>query len=144
MRLCLAALVLALAGCIDALDPEVGPPSTARCLDDDSDPGTAVSFTRDIQPIFDDRCKFCHYPTGGAPIGLDFTGLDLSSYRTVLAGATTSVVVVAGKPCASIIVQKVSQGPPFGSRMPLNGPPFLTDGQIQLIHDWVAEGALAN
>jgi hypothetical protein len=142
--LALAAAAAVAGGCIDALDPKTGPAIAARCVDDDSDPGASVSFAKDIQPIFDMRCKFCHYPTGGAPIGLETTGLDLSSHAAVLAGAAAGPVVVAGQPCASILYEKVSPGPPFGSRMPLNGPPFLTDAQLQLIHDWIAEGGLAN
>ncbi len=133
------------AGCIDALDPKTGPAIAVRCDDADSDPGKAVSFAKDVQPIFDARCKFCHYPTGAAPIGLETTGLDLSSQGSILAGAAGGVaVVVPGQPCSSILYGKVSPGPPFGSRMPLNGPPFLSDQQLQLIHDWIAEGALAN
>lgn len=141
LHLCLSVL---LAGCIDALDPDTGPAVASLCLDEDSDPGTAVSYASDVQPIFNARCQSCHFPTGIAPIGLEVTGLDLSSHATVLAGATAGVVVEAAQPCASILYEKVSPGPPFGGRMPLNGPPFLTDGQIQLIHDWIAEGALAN
>ena len=137
-------LWLGLGGCIDALDPDTGPAVAAACVDADSDTGQAVSYGQNIQPIFNDRCRFCHFPDGVAPIGLQVTGLNLSSYRTVLAGATAGPVIQASRPCSSILFLKVSPGPPFGGRMPLNGPPFLTDGQIQLIHDWIAEGALAN
>jgi hypothetical protein len=38
-------------------------------------------------------------------------------------------------------VQKISAAPPFGARMPLDGPPFLSASQIQVISDWIAEGA---
>jgi mono/diheme cytochrome c family protein len=136
-------LLAVLAAC-DSLEPRVGPAALARCLDDDSDPDTQVSYQADIQPIFSERCKTCHTPGGAAPIGLQFTGLDLSSHQTVLAGAIAGPVVVPGQPCASVLLGKVSPGPPFGSRMPLNGPPFLSDRQLQLIHDWIAEGALDN
>jgi mono/diheme cytochrome c family protein len=136
-------LVLALAGCIDALEPDTGAALAGRCVDEDSDTGTSVSFVTDIAPVFAERCAACHFPDGIAPIGLQVTGLDLSSHASVIAGARTGAVVVADKPCASVLFLKVSPGPPFGGRMPLNGPPFLTDGQIQLIHDWIAEGALA-
>jgi hypothetical protein len=50
-------------------------------------------------------------------------------------------IVVPGNPCRSLIVEKVREYPSFGGRMPLNGPPFLTDEEIQLISDWIAEGA---
>jgi hypothetical protein len=141
-----AALVflVACAGCLEDIGPQVGAPVAALCSNDDENTSSTVSFARDIQPIFDARCKACHYPTGFAPIGLQVTGLNLSSYQTVIAGAIAGAVVVPDEPCASVLYLKVTPGPPFGSRMPLNGPPFLTAGDIQLIHDWIAEGAVAN
>jgi hypothetical protein len=35
----------------------------------------------------------------------------------------------------------VGEAPPFGARMPLNGPPFLDERDRQLLADWIAEGA---
>ena len=139
-----AALVMlfACAGCLDDIGPSVGAPIAALCSNQAG--SSTVSFARDLQPIFDARCKFCHYPNGGAPIGLQVTGLNLSTYETVISGAIMGPVVIPDEPCSSILYLKITPGPPFGSRMPLNGPPFLADGEIQLIHDWIAEGALAN
>jgi hypothetical protein len=131
-------------GCIDELDPDTGAAVAPLCGASDSDPGQPTSFASDVAPILAARCKACHFPDGVAPIGLQVTGLDLSTYATVIAGATAGPVVVAGQPCSSVLFLKVSPGPPFGGRMPLNGPPFLTDAQIQVIHDWIAEGALAD
>ena len=134
------------AGCIDAFQPEVGAPLAAECNDADRDPGADVSFTRDVEPIFDAHCAGCHYPDARTPIGVQVGGFDLSSYARLRAGGSVrgEQEVVPGRPCASGLVQKVSQFPPFGARMPLNGPPFLTDAEIQLLHDWIAEGALEN
>ena len=79
--------------------------------------------------------------TGG--FGFAVARLDLTSYAALRAGGATAGgdIVLPGTPCSSILWQKLSEGPPFGARMPLNGPPFLTDDQISLIHDWIAEGA---
>lgn len=136
-------LLAVCAGCLEDIGPNVGAPIAALCANDAAGSST-VSFARDIQPIFDSRCKSCHYPNGVAPIGLQVTGLNLSTYQTVISGAIMGPVVIADEPCSSVLYLKVTPGPPFGSRMPLNGPPFLPDGDIQLIHDWIAEGALAN
>ena len=46
-----------------------------------------------------------------------------------------SNIVVPGRPCESVLLQKVGSAAPFGGRMPLNGPPFLNDDERQLIHD---------
>jgi mono/diheme cytochrome c family protein len=133
--------LLLLAGCLDTLGPSVGAPLSARCVSDDSDPGKDVSFGKDIEPILVTRCTVCHTPAGATPIGLQVGGLDLSSYATLRAGGASGTnIVVPGDPCASVLYLKLSPGPPFGSRMPLGGA--LSDAQLQLVHDWIAEGAL--
>ena len=144
--LALALSLSASGGCLDAFSPEVGAPLAAQCNDADSDPGVTVSFERDVEPLIDDHCASCHYPDGRSPIGFQVGGFDLSSYARLRAGGSVrgEREVVPGRPCASGLVQKVSPFPPFGARMPLNGPPFLTDDEIRLLHDWIAEGALEN
>lgn len=135
--------VVVLGGCLDAIGPDVGAPLAARCVDEDSDPGTDVSFARDIQPLLKMRCTSCHSPGG---LGFEIIGLDLTSFSALRAGGAVggSSIVVPGQPCESIIIEKTGEGPPFGARMPLSGPPFLTDAQRALIHDWIAEGASEN
>jgi hypothetical protein len=143
----LAALLATLAaGCIDALDPDVGPPLREVCLDVDSDPATPVSYRRDIvDGIFaraDIDCIHCHTAAGDAPIGLLVGGLDLGSYAALRQGGAQAGadIVIPGQPCASALYRKVEAGPPFGARMPLDGPPFLSDADVQVIADWIAEG----
>jgi hypothetical protein len=74
------------------------------------------------------------------------TGLDLSSLSSLRAGGRNSGprIVVDLAPCESILFQKVDVAPPFGSRMPLGGPPFLSEDEIRLLHDWIAEGGNDN
>jgi len=131
-------LVVALAGCLDAIAPDVGPAqvSSAQQCDTDSDPATTVPYA-DVQQMFDARCTRCH--GAGEPDG----GLDLTSYDALLAGGTRSVgtIVIAGQPCASVVYQKVTDAPPFGSRMPRGGS-TLAAAEQQLLHDWISEGAI--
>jgi hypothetical protein len=140
-------LALALvAGCTN-LQPDVGPPLRAVCTGVDSDPAHDVSFSADIAPLFTEyHCPKCHTPGGETPIGFVVGGLDLTSYDTLRAGGVRSGlnVIVDGKPCDSVILQKLGEGPPFGSRMPLNGPPYLEAEDLQLISDWIVEGAHDN
>ena len=148
--LVLAAPVL-VAGCldvIDGLDPMVGNPINERCANEDSDPRQDVSFSQQVLPILKGAagpvgCS-CHQPTDPNPIGLEQVGLNLSSYASLRAGGVNSraTIVVPAQPCSSVLWQKISAGPPFGSRMPFSGPPFLEPAQRQLIADWIAEGAL--
>ena len=69
----------------------------------------------------------------------------MTSFTTLRSGGQNSStdIVVDGEPCESFLLLKVTDGVPFGARMPLDGP-GLSPRQIQLIHDWIAEGALDN
>ncbi len=140
-------LALGAGGCIDALEPGVGPPLRAACEDVDSDPATTVSYQRDIVAgIFardDLDCIRCHTAGGESPIGLLVGGLDLGSYDGLRRGGAQSGadVVIPGAPCDSALYRKVVPGPPFGARMPLNGPLYLSPADVQIIVDWIAEGA---
>jgi hypothetical protein len=137
-----AAAALLLCACT-AFDPEVGPQLAARCVDADGDEGAPVTYAADIRPLFMRRCFFCHSPTGSNPIGIEVGGLDLSTYDRLRAGGVISGarIVVPGSPCSSVLLEKLRESPSFGGRMPLNGPPWLEDQDIQLVSDWIAEGA---
>ncbi|NWL78799.1 hypothetical protein DM872_18300 [Pseudomonas taiwanensis] len=90
-----------------------------------------VSFD-DIQPILQARCVMCH--TGdAAPLGLRLTSLD-----ELLKGSSIRRVVVSGDPAGSELVRRLKgQSQP---RMPMTGPPFLSDAEIGLVEDWIAGG----
>jgi hypothetical protein len=135
----------ALAACAQ-LEPDVGPRLAGSCDNRDTDPDVGVSFSRQIRPLFNrfpGGCG-CHLPSPSGPgPGTALGGLDLSSLASLRDGGFGSgpQIVIDGQPCASILYQKVSPAPPFGSRMPLDGPPFLTPEELRLLHDWIAEGA---
>ena len=153
-----AFLTLGALGCYEDIEPDVGLPLAGACDPDDTDPDRDVSYSAEIQPIFDRAADTappgcsCHQPSGPfpggvtEPIGLIEAGLNLSSYDTLMQGGIISAsrIVVPGDPCSSILFQKVTISPPYGSRMPLDGPPYLTPQDIALIHDWIAEGAANN
>ena len=152
MRVMTAVLVLAglsAGACTDYL-PDVGEPFVGACDPADSNPAASVSFERDLRPLFDRPrgmagCS-CHTPTNGSPSGIELGGFNMGSLRSLKQGGRNSGarVVEPGDPCASILYQKISDTPPFGSRMPLDGSPYLAPEEIQLIHDWIAEGANDN
>ncbi len=150
MRGLALALALLAGGCLDAFEPDVGPPLRSSCLNVDSDPGTAVSFRNDIVPrLFQGQgiaCLDCHAPDAPTPLGFEVSGLDLSTYTAMRAGGALSGsdIVVPGRPCDSLLLLKIGESPPVGGRMPLDGPPFVSDVDRQLLHDWIAEGARDN
>lgn len=137
------AALAALAAC--SVVPDVGPRLAGTCDDTDSRPaGKPVSFAGDIQPLIFRGKGGCGCHLDG--IGTRLAGLNLSSLSNLRMGGFNSGarIIVAGEPCSSLMYQKLSDAPPFGSRMPLNGPPFWTTDELQLLHDWIAEGASDN
>jgi mono/diheme cytochrome c family protein len=89
-----------------------------------------------VAPIFATRCAKCHTATGvmgPAPEGYLLTG-----YEQAL-DATDRARIVPGRPDASELVRRIrGQARP---RMPFDGPPYLSDAEIRLITDWIAQGA---
>jgi hypothetical protein len=110
---------------------------------------TSVSFSQDIQPIFDARCTGCHATSGTA----SFLPLTSGSAYDNLVGASSTrtgtppagVLVVAGSSSESVLYQRVSgDGLPGGeSTMPISGA-GLDDAQLALIRTWIDEGAADN
>lgn len=88
----------------------------------------------DVAPIFAARCVVCH-SGDHAP-----RGLRLDSYEHVRHGSERGPVVHAGEPGRSELVRRV-RGESL-PRMPLTGPPFLSEGEIQRLEAWI-EGGLA-
>lgn len=137
-------------GCLTELEPDVGDLRAGTCTSEDSDPAANVSFREQILPLFQRSGSLggctCHQPANRSTSGIEQSGLSLLNYASLMRGGNTSqsMIVVPGDPCASVIVQKVSSAPPFGSRMPPGGPPFMTPEEIGLLRDWIAEGAYDN
>ena len=97
--------------------------------------GEPVTYLH-VAPIFARRCAKCH--TDDGLMGPAPEGFRLTSYQSTLS-AGDRVRVVPGNPSASELVRRVrGQARP---RMPFDGPPYLEQDEIQLIEDWVAQGA---
>jgi len=131
------------------LEPDVGGALTARCDNTDTDPSVDVSWSTDVAPLFlrtTGGCAPCHDPNAAGNIGFTVGGLALTSHEALLRGGARggASIVVSGAPCSSVLYQKLLPGPPFGARMPLDGPPFLTSAELRIVHDWIAEGAGEN
>ena len=102
---------------------------------------TGVDYDSQIQPIFSSRCTSCH-SGGGAPQGLRLDAAN--SYANLVNVASREVPslerVEPGNPDDSYLVQKVEGTAAVGGRMPLGGSP-LSAAQIELIREWISEGA---
>lgn len=108
------------------------------------DPGGGVdpiSFSADVQPVFDSNCIGCHGQNGNGGLDLrvggsygNLVGIDATGY----AGKR----VAAGDSESSVIYLKMTGAPGVGSVMPPAGslPVETTD----IVRQWIAEGALDN
>ena len=99
----------------------------------DTPTGGGTSFQNDVLPILAQRCALAGCHVAGGPLGVD-----LRTYASVLQGGQRGAIVVAGDAAGSEIVNQISTG-----RMPLGGPP-LDAAQVQLITDWINDGAQNN
>lgn len=143
----LGVLAIALAGAsCKEIEPETGA-IRPTCKDADSNPAVSVSFARDLRPRMNNQvpgtrgCIGCHAASGGTMEGFLATGLDLSKLQLLRKGSSDdATILVPGKPCESRIVKKLQGVDPEGARMPRGGP-YWSDAEIQLMIDWIAEGA---
>ena len=88
---------------------------------------SSIDYSTQIQPIFNSRCISCH---GGAG------GLYLTSYNNVMNGGNSGDVIIPYDYTNSLLWQYVNSGymPPSATD--------LTQTQIDLIAQWIDEGAL--
>jgi hypothetical protein len=102
---------------------------------------TAISFAKDVQPILDARCTGCH--SGGQ---LDFDFVDGVSYAKLVNGKSKSCTgrtfVIPGDADHSYLMDKVQGvlGLCAGSSMRYG----TTDAEVQILKNWVNQGAPNN
>jgi len=92
-----------------------------------------VDYNSQIQPIFNSRCASCH---GGT------SGVFMSNYSAVMNSVGNQygrLIVEPFSPEESPLYDKLLPNPQFGNRMPQGGS--LTQTQIELIRQWIEEGA---
>ena len=106
---------------------------------------SGVTFSRDIQPIFNVNCAL-----SGCHVIYHETGLDLrqgESYANLVSVPSKNNAprkrVVPGDPDSSVLYLKVTGDPSTGDRMPLDASP-LGSAPIDDIKTWIFEGAENN
>jgi hypothetical protein len=105
-------------------------------------PAPNTDFQEIQATIFTPVCTGCHVGAN-APQGLR---LDAANSYALLVNVASSEVpslmrVNPGNPDASYLVQKIQGNAAVGGRMPLNGPPYLSQAQIDLVRRWISAGA---
>lgn len=85
-----------------------------------------LTYDDTIGPIFVARCGKCH-GTGG------ILGLNLTTYKTALAGSVNGPVIIPGSPDNSLLVKKQTGAQPhFGQ---------LTPEELKVVVEWIKAGA---
>lgn len=85
-----------------------------------------------VEPILKDRCVMCHSGPN-APLALQ-----LDTLERMLQGSSNGPIVIAGKPGESELILRLKgiKQP----RMPMTGPPYLSEREIALIEQWILDG----
>ena len=92
------------------------------------------SFSADISPILTNRCATAGCHVAGGP-----HDIDLRTYESLMKGGDVGAIVIAGNARESEIIEEIVQG-----KMPPPPEEPLEAAQIQLIVDWINEGAKNN
>jgi hypothetical protein len=113
---------------------------------------TFASIQREVFEATDSAgrtaCTQCHSSTGRTPSGGMNLNHDTAYDQLVnmpVRGKPGAIRVIPGDPENSYLIQKLEGAPSIvGRRMPNNGPPYLSDGQILILKRWIAIGAPRN
>ena len=138
-----AALLSAVLGVLPAVSACTNESPSLRVMSIVPPANAAISFSADVQPIFTRSCarSGCH---AGAVLSQGLSLEEGKSYD-LLVGVPSAedpslARVEPGDSDLSYLIKKI-EGTGLGDRMPADGPPYLPDGEIQLIRDWIDQGA---
>ena len=127
--------------------------------------GMPISFSHDVQPILTQNCAVssCHASPLGAPVSLDAASAYQELVGVRACEASGLHRVQAGSSALSYLVHKVdgdlstiqssggctgcngfTPSGDCGSQMPPGGLPLLSTAEIQVLRDWIDQGAQNN
>ncbi|MEM9828478.1 MAG: c-type cytochrome domain-containing protein [Planctomycetota bacterium] len=114
------------------LDPKSTPKPAPKPTTASS--GSLVSFSSQVAPILAENCNGCHLETGNVR-----GGLNMNTFAALVRGGDSGEAFTAGNGDASLLVRKLRGME--GARMPGGGRPAIPEDQIQLISNWIDQGA---
>jgi len=91
----------------------------------------AVSFEKDVMPIFKASCISCHKADKKKG------KLDMSSYAELMKGGKQGTPVKPGDPAKSLLIEMVGGKEP---EMPEKGDPLKPE-QVEILTRWIQQGA---
>jgi len=97
-----------------------------------------VEFNRDIRPILSDKCYTCHGPDKGNRKSL----LRFDTEAGAMADLGGHFAIVPGDPGKSEMVRRITAENKALRMPPVYSGVTLSDREIGLIRDWIAQGAV--
>ena len=96
-----------------------------------------IDFNRDIRPILSDNCYTCHGPDEQQRV----SDLRLDRREVAFSDRDGHQAIVPGDVAASLLHQRVSSTDSEKRMPPKDSGRELTDSQIQLLTEWIRQGA---
>ena len=100
-----------------------------------------VSYSKEISPIIKKYCLECHVPGGS---GEQASGLDMSSYESVMKGTKFGPVIKAGDSLSSTLVILVEGRADPSIKMPHGNREGLSADEIKTLRPWIDQVAKNN
>ena len=100
-----------------------------------------VSYKSDVYPILHDYCLNCDEPGGK---GYEASGLDMTTYASLMKGTKYGAVIKPGDRFSSVLVQLIEGRAHPAIKMPFELKGGLPGRKIETIKSWIAQGAKDN
>jgi hypothetical protein len=100
-----------------------------------------ISYKNDVFPILHDYCLNCHEPGGK---GYAKSGLDMSTYQSLMKGTSFGAVIKPGDSFTSILIELVEGRAHPSIKMPYGMDGGLAKDKIETLKAWVNQGARNN
>jgi len=97
----------------------------------------AVSFSQDVKPILDQHCAECHLAGGEGTLA---SGLDMSSYDSLMKGTRFGPMIIAGDVEGSNLLVLIEGRADPSISMP-HGRKSIPKEDIETIRTWIFQGA---
>ena len=108
---------------------------SVRAAEAKADSKPPVSYYKEIRPIFQANCQGCHQP---AKAKSDYVMTDFA--KLLAGGESKEKAIVAKQPLKSNLLKLIT--PVKGEAEMPDGKPPLAEGEIELIKNWIVQGAI--
>lgn len=102
---------------------------------------TKVSYSKQVIPILKNHCLECHVPNTPGQIA---SGLDMSSYESLMKGTKFGPVIKSGDSLSSTLVILIEGRADPSIKMPHGDRPALSSSEINTLRQWIDQGAINN